>query len=132
MCKVYNSVGCLSQIQSRLRVQKIGGDESVKELIHFQQYYGIEREKIIGQHAFLLDKEKEKLSEEIVQLTMTINATKDEVEEKLTLQLEQLKQRLENLPSTLSTVMQVYVYYFKKSVLSTKIWFAEFLFNFPL
>lgn len=132
MCKVYNSVGCLTQIQSRLREQKVGGNESVEELIHFQQNYGNEREKIIGHYAFLLEQEKEKLSEEIVQLTMAINATKGEVEEKLTLQLEQLKLRLENLPSTLSTVMQVYEYYFKKSVLSTKIWFSELLFNYRL
>ncbi len=128
MCKVYNTIGCLTNIKSHLHEQRIYDFKSVKELIYFQKNYATIRENIISEHELLIEQEKKNLGEAITQLNELIETTKSDTEQKLGQELEYLKEQFENLPSP-TTVMKVYVYYFKKAILWVKIQRASHLFN---
>ena len=127
MCKVYNTIGCLTNIKSHLHEQGIYDFKSVKELIRFQKNYADVRKNIISEHEVLIAQEKKNLGEAIAQLNELIDTTKSDTAQQLTQELEYLKQALASLPSP-NTVMKVYVYYYKKAILWLKIQRASRLF----
>lgn len=128
MCKVYNTIGCLTNIKSHLEEQRIYDFKSVKELIRFQKNYADLRENIIREHELLIAQEKKNLGKDIAQLSESIETTKSATKQKLEQELTDLKLRLENLPAP-TTVMKVYAYYFKKAILWVKIQRASRLIN---
>jgi len=58
MCKVYNSVGCLTTIQSHLYQHQINDLNSLNEVIMFQKNYSSYRQEIISNHEHLMSKRK--------------------------------------------------------------------------
>lgn len=129
MCKVYNTIGCLTNIKSDLHEQNIYDFKSVKELLNFQKNYTDLRNNIISEHKLLIEQEKKNLGVTIKQLNQLIETTKSDTEQKLGNKLNYLKQQFENLPSP-NTVIKVYIYYFNKTILWFKIQHASLLFNF--
>ena len=129
MCKVYNSVGCLTAIKSHLLRHNINEFKSLEELIDFQKSYTVVRREITSDHSRLIELEKKTLSEEIEQLKILIQAKKNEVEQNLRLKLENLNRVLDNLPSTYTGIFQELFGELKKTGTRIKIRFYEVRFN---
>jgi hypothetical protein len=121
MCKVYNSIGSLTAIKSHLRDHDVNEFKSLNELINFQKNYSVTRQQIISNHSLLIEQEKNALGEEIAQLSGSIEIRKSEVEQQLQLELEELKQQLDNLPSTHSNIFKAFIGYLKKTGIKRKL-----------
>jgi len=132
MCKVYNTVGCLTTIKSHLHEQNVNDYKSLNELINFQKNFSVARHQILSDHKLLIEKEKNILSNEIIQLNYSIKAKKSEVEQQLLLELEELKHRLNNLSSVNSNIIQTLINYVKKIDLTLKIRNNKRTFNFKI
>jgi hypothetical protein len=68
MCKVYNTIGCLTTIKEHLQVHNVNAYQSLNELINFQKDYTVTRQQIISNHELLIEQEKKILDVELVQL----------------------------------------------------------------
>jgi hypothetical protein len=58
MCRVYNTVGCLTAVKSHLARHNITEFRSVNELIAFQDNYGAARQRIIKNSEIFVENEK--------------------------------------------------------------------------
>lgn len=114
MCKVYNTIGSLTVIKSHLRRHNISEFNSLKEVMTFQKNYDVYRQQIISNHELLIAQEKNTLSADIPRLTDTINTKKIEVEEELRFEIQDLKQKLEQLSTGRKNIIQKLTGYFKK------------------
>ncbi|SHM20484.1 nuclease-related domain-containing protein [Mucilaginibacter sp. OK098] len=129
MCKVYNTIGCLTTIKSHLREYNIDGYKSLNELIDFQKNYSVTRQQIISNHKFLVEQEGNGLSDKIIQLDYSIKTKKRAVKQKLLSELKKLKNRLVNLASVQANIIQAFINYVKKIVLKLRIWYIKLIFN---
>ena len=119
MCKVYNSIGCLTAIKAHLRQHNINDFNSLNEVVNFQKNYLTYRQEIISAHEKMLEKEITSLSSEIKQLESYIHADKVRLENLLRLEIEALKQKIHDLnASTFSN-------YFKRLVHSITHWYYQ-------
>ncbi len=132
MCQVYNQVGSLTTIKSHLNRHHINAYKSINELINFQKNYPVARQKILSDHKLLIEQEKSTLSVEIVQLDCSVNTKKNEIEQQLLLEIENLKNRLNSLPSTQPNIIQKLITYIKKIVLKLRIEYNKLFFNFKI
>jgi len=121
MCKVYNQIGSLTTIKSHLRNYNLDDFNSLNELITFQRNHSATQQQLISTHSILIEQEKATLRGEIAQLENFIETSKCELRQKLYLELEQLKQRLDNLPSTQSNIFKTFINYFKRNGIKRKI-----------
>jgi hypothetical protein len=121
MCKVYNQIGSLTTIKSHLSYYNINDFNSLNELITFQRNYSATKQQLISNHSILIEQEKTTLKGEIVQLENFIETSKSENRQNLYLDLEQLKQRLDNLPSGQSNIFKTFINYFARSGIKRKI-----------
>ena len=121
MCKVYNQIGSLTTIKSHLSNYYINDFNSVNELITFQRNYSATKQQLISNHSILIEQEKTTLKGEIVQLENFIEISKSENRQNLYLDLEQLKQQLDNLPSRQSNIFKIFINYFVRSGIKRKI-----------
>jgi len=121
MCKVYNQIGSLTTIKSHLRKYNLNDFNSLNELITFQRNYSATQQQLISNHSILIEQEKATLKGEIALLENFIETSKSEFIRKLYLELEQLKQRLDNLPLTQSNIFDTFINYFKKNGIKRKI-----------
>ena len=129
MCKVYNSIGSLTTIKSHLHKHNVNEFKSLNEIIDFQKSYTNIQEQIISNHSLLIEQEKKTLDKEIAQLNVSINTRKSEVEQQLQLELEMLKQQLDELPSTHSNIFQKFIFCVKKIWIKRNIRDYELNFN---
>ena len=65
MCKVYNSVGCLTTVKSHLQRHNINDFNSLNEVLNFQKNFSALRQQIISNHAQLIEQEENTLVSEI-------------------------------------------------------------------
>ena len=99
MCKIYNTIGSLTSVKSYLQQHNINEFKSLKEVINFQKNYSVSRQQIFSNHTVLINQERFSLKDEIPQLEVTIKTRKYEVEQQLNLELQQLKQKLGDIPT---------------------------------
>jgi hypothetical protein len=125
MCKVYNTIGSLTAIKSHLRRHNITEFNSLKEVMTFQKNYAASRQQIISNHELLIIQEKNTLSADILQLNNTINTKKIEVQEELKFEIQDLKQKLEELSLDRKNIIQKLISFFKKRSLKNKIQSGE-------
>jgi hypothetical protein len=130
MCKVYNSIGCLTVIKNHLREQGINEFKSLNEVRNFLKNYSSILQETVFNHTSLIEQEKSTLNDEIFQLKNSIELRKTEVENQIQSELENLKYRLENLPLTHSNLAKEFTTDFKKIVLTIKIWIDEFMLDY--
>jgi len=98
MCKVYNPIGSLTTIKSHLYKHNVHEYKSVNELINFQKNYSFTRQRIISNHQVLIEKEKNTLSDTIIQLDNSINAKRSVLEKQMLSEVQTLKNDLDNIP----------------------------------
>ncbi|MFD2148273.1 nuclease-related domain-containing protein [Mucilaginibacter antarcticus] len=97
MCKVYNTVGCITAINEHLLSHSICEPQSLEDLISFQKTYHIEKQQIISNSQLRIDLERRTLAVELDQLSAFIKAKSIEVKRKLLLKLKAPKDKLSYL-----------------------------------
>lgn len=130
MCKVYQTIGCLATIKAHLHEHNVNEYQSLNELINFQKNYVVTRQQIISNHQLLIERERNTLSVEIVQLNDHIEAKKIAVEQQLISTPENLKRQLDDLSADHVNIVKGFIDYKKKIWLKLKIWFNKGIFNF--
>lgn len=129
MCTIHNQIGCLTDIKSHLNEHNINEFDTLEEIIDFQQGYAITRQNIVLHHTRLIEAEKAILAEEIPQLKDLIQQRKEEVEQKLQLEIEYLKHKLPETRTAHKNNFQAFINYLKRIFLSSRIWLKKLLFN---
>jgi hypothetical protein len=125
MCKVYNQVGSLSVIKSQLEKNGIREFKAVNELLAFQKNFPEIRQQIVSTHTLLLEQERNTLAHEIERLRDSIAEKKKEIGSMLEMEIESLKEQLDRLPANPSSIIGVYIAFFQKIYLKSKVWFSE-------
>ena len=126
MCKVYNQIGSLTTIKAHLHKNGVNEFNSVNDLLNFQKNYFNNQQQIISKHSILIEQEMEMLKGEIKQLEILIETNKNEISEKLQIELTQLKHQLDIVLSSPSNIIKKLIYYFKKFLIKRKIRNIEF------
>ena len=129
MCTVHNQIGCLTDIKSHLSEHHINEFDTIEEIIDFQKSYATTRQNIILHHKRLVEAEKEILEEEIPQLKDFIQQRKAEVEQKLQLEIEYLKQKLVETRIAHKNHFQAIINYQKGILLKLRVWLKKLLFK---
>ena len=132
MCKVYNQVGSLTAIKSHLYRHKVTEYKSINELINFQKNYSFTRQRIISNHQFLIEKEKNTLSDKLIQLDVSIKAKRSALEKQLLSKLETLKNDLDNIPSGHPNIIHSLINRVNKTGLKLRIQNNKLFFNFKI
>lgn len=100
MCKIHNSVGCLTAIKTHLRQHNINDFNSLNEVVSFQKDFSTLRQQIISNHEQLIENEKISLETEILQLDNAIKREKSYFESLFQSEIEELKQKLSSLSTS--------------------------------
>jgi hypothetical protein len=132
MCKVYNTIGCLTTIKSHLHEHNVNEYRSINELINFQKDYAVTKQQIISNHQFLIERERNTLSVEVIQLDDCIKEKKIAAQQQLIANLENLKQQLDNLSIDQANIIQAFIGFIKKIWFKLKIQFNKVTFNFRI
>ena len=131
MCKVHNSVGCLTAIKTHLKRHNINDFNSLNEVLNFQKNFSNLRQQIISNHEHLIENEKITLAAEIVQLDNAIKKDKAHFESVFLSEIEELKQKLISVsPSTDLNFIKRFVNYRKRRVYKKKLRHLELNFNY--
>lgn len=103
MCRTYNTIGSLTNIKSHLEENNIHDFKSLKEVIDFQNSYTTNRQQLIFQHENLIEQEKSMLNIDLDQLDIAIKRQRQLSEQRLTKEIDNLKQQLGILKSNTPT-----------------------------
>jgi Nuclease-related domain. len=130
MCKVYNSVGCLTTVKTHLKRHNINDFNSLNEVINFQKSYATLRQQIISNHEQRIENEKITVAAEILQLDNVIITDKTHFESIFRNEIEDLMQKLNSLStSTGLNFIQRFVNYIKRKSLKKKLQSLEINLN---
>lgn len=94
MCRTYNTIGSLTTLKSHLVKNNIHDFKSLKDVINFQNSYTTFRQQIISHHADLIEQEKNMLNMDLQQLDTSIQTQRQQSEQRLTDEINKLKQEL--------------------------------------
>lgn len=131
MCKVHNSVGCLTTVKTHLKRHNINEFNSLNEVISFQKNFPTLRQQIISDHEQLIEKEKVSLAAEISQLDNAIKTDKAHFESRFLSEIEEIKQKLISLPpSTGLNFIKRFVNYTKRRACNKKLENLEYNFDY--
>jgi hypothetical protein len=125
MCIVFNTIGCLNDIQKQLDNHNINEFSSVDELINFQKTCHFTQEQIILEHTQQIEQEKIILDKEITQLKDNISTRRRELQEHYKQLLLNLDLQIENLPLPDSKVIPILKDYYLNLIIWLKIWFTQ-------
>jgi len=122
MCKVHNSVGCLTTVKNHLKRHNINDFNSLNEVINFQKNFSTLRQQIISKHEKLIENEKITLDAEIIQLDNAIKTDKTNFESIFRTEIEELVQKLNSLStSTGLNFIQRFVNHIKRKFLKREL-----------
>lgn len=127
MCRVYNTIGSLTFIQSHLVRNDFDEFNSLEELINFQKNYHFKKQNVISNHTLLIQNEKKTLEEIIAELNKSILENTNILEDELKQRLGNLNEQIENLPSPNSKFISIFTDYYHNTVIWTKIWLTPIL-----
>lgn len=94
MCRIYNSIGSLTTLKSHLENNNIRDFSSLREVMDFQKAYTALRHQLVSEHRNLIEQEKSKLSIDLPELEVTIETQRLKSEQRLTNEINELKQEL--------------------------------------
>ncbi len=133
MCKTYNMIGSLATLKLHLNRNNIHDFKSLKEVIDFQNSYTTLRQQIIFQHEHLIEQEKKTLNMDLQQFEQEIETQKQQSEQKLSDEIESVKQQLKISTTYLPTnFFQRLITYFKQWYFKRKIKQKESNFDFEV
>ena len=125
MCKIYNTIGALNDIQYHLDYHHIDEFTSVHELMNFQINYHSTEQQIILIHTHQIEKEKNALEKEINKLNNSISTKKYVIQRLLRKRLLNLYQQIEDLPVPDSKVVPVFKDYYFNLIIWLQIWYTQ-------
>ena len=115
MSNVYNMIGSLSTLKSRLRDNDIDDFKSLKEVMDFQISFSAKRQQLISEHEKLIEQEQHALKLALEQLEEAIAVQKQQTENALTAEIETLKEQIGNPVNWASTnIFKGLVKYFQQ------------------
>ncbi|NGF58319.1 NERD domain-containing protein [Parapedobacter sp. SGR-10] len=94
MSRTYNTIGSLTTLKSHLEENNIYDFKSLKEVIDFQSSFSISRQQLISHHKNLIEEEKNLLNAELKNLETEIETQRQQTEQILTDEIDNLKQKL--------------------------------------
>jgi hypothetical protein len=94
MCRTYNTIGSLTTLKSHLDKNNIHDFKSIKDVIDFQNSYTTYRKQIISHHENLIEQEKNILNTDLRQLDKAIETQRQQSEQRLADEIDNLKQEL--------------------------------------
>ena len=94
MCRTYNTIGSLTTLKSNLTESNINDFKSLKEVINFQKSYPILRQQLVSYHQNLIEQERTALTKDLPNLYYAIETQKQQSVERLTKEIDTLKQQL--------------------------------------
>ena len=94
MCRTYNTIGSLTTLKSHLFNSNIHDFKSIKEVMDFQSSYPAIRQQLIFQHEKLIEQEKNILNTDLQQLDKAIEKQRQQSEQTLKDEIDNLKQQL--------------------------------------
>lgn len=100
MCKIHNSVGCLTTIKRHLERNSINDFKSINELLNFQKNFAALKLQIVSDHEILIEEEKIKLKAEITELENNIKTDKAYFEKMFYSEIEDVKEKLMSVSNT--------------------------------
>jgi hypothetical protein len=103
MCKTYNTIGSLKTLKSLLEDNGIHDFKSIKEIIHFQNSYAHTRQQLIAKHETLVEEEIDLLKIQLTDLKNEIETKKQYSFQKLTKEVDELKQELSIISKKVAT-----------------------------
>lgn len=119
MCKVYNSIGCLTVIKTHLRENNVNDFNSLNEVLDFQNNFSSYRQKVFSRHEILIEQEKAALSADISRLETSIKEDKLHHETSLRSEIEVLQETLNNLKTCPTSNFVL------KAINSAKLWYQK-------
>jgi len=93
MCRTYNRIGSLTTLISHLEKNNIHEFKSLNEVINFQNSYTINHKQILTNHENLIVDEGNMLKLDLQNLDIDIKNQREVSEQKLTIEIEKLKQK---------------------------------------
>lgn len=127
MCKVHNSVGCLTTVKSHLQRHNINDFNSLNEVLNFQKSFSTLRQQIISNHEQLIEQEKTALVADISQLGNSIKVDRTYFESSFLKDIEEIKQKLNRISiSGNFNFIQRFVNYVKQWFYKRKVQDLEF------
>lgn len=94
MCRTFNKIGSLTTLKSHLENSNIHDFKSLKEIMNFQSSYSAIRQQLISYHEKLIEQEKNILNTDLQQLDKEIETRRQQSEQRLTDEIDSLKQQL--------------------------------------
>lgn len=131
MCKVFNIVGSLNDIERHLNYNDLTEFNSVHELIDFQKNYHPNKERIILNHKLLIENEKNSLEKEISELNIKFIEGKQNLILEKQIILEKLDKEIENLPK-INSLKPLHIVndYYRNLSIWLKIWSTQIIFRY--
>lgn len=94
MCRTYNTIGSLTTLKSHLDNSNIHDFKSLKGVMDFQSSYASIRQQLISHHENLIKQEKNILNTDLQQLDKVIETQREQSEQRLTDEIDNLKKQL--------------------------------------
>jgi hypothetical protein len=94
MCRTYNMIGSLTTLKSHLEKNNIYDFKSLKDVIDFQSSFTTYRQQLISHHENLIEQEENMLKTDLQQLDAAIETQRQQSEQRLTDEIDKLKQKL--------------------------------------
>lgn len=132
MCRVYNIIGALNDIQSHLVKNNLDEFYSLDELIQFEKDYHSTEKQIILNHTLSIQKEKTELEREISELEEAISKKKYKSEEELKQKLNELHRKIDTLFLPNSKIITIPKDIYINLIIWLKIWFSPLAIYFKI
>lgn len=132
MCKIYNTIGSLTTIRSRLSNNNIHEFKSLFDLLEFIDKYESIKQDILINHSELIAKEKSNLEIQIRDLEDSFLKSKNEIQNQRKNRLLELDKQIFDLPETNSKIIPILIDYYKNFIIWVKIWSTQLKFHYKL
>lgn len=97
MCKTYNTIGSLRTLKSHLQINNIHDFKSLREVLDFQSAFPDLKQQLVCYHTNLIEHEKIKLEMELQEFGKAIENQRQESEQRLAEEINELKHHVNNL-----------------------------------
>lgn len=125
MCKIFNTIGSLNDIQYHLDYNQIDEFNSIDELINFRINYHFTQQQVILHHTQIIEKEKITLEKEIKVLQASILIKRTALQKLLQRRLLTLYKQIDALPIPGSKAIPILQDYYFNLIIWLQIWFMQ-------
>jgi Nuclease-related domain len=125
MCKVYNTIGSLTHIKTRLAQNGIHDFHSINELLAFQRNYATAREEVIAKQRALVTEERTNLSKIVSVAEHEIEAETKTLQQKYQTEVTLLRKEYDDLANADKNIIQEFTFSFKALFKLIRIYYIQ-------